>query len=189
MILYSFILFPLCIEIETVLGCWLTEVPGYCAEFCSYHLISSAFIFVATIGAIVIHATGKIKQLSFISGSLFLTNLPLVYLALKIYTIPELAYAVMLFTAILNMFCTLLITKSLVKQFNLMKIIKQFVKVTAIALMSSIPVVFLHLKMEQSFFRFIIVTISYIFIMFFGSYFFLLDRQEQQVIIRKLINY
>ena len=186
LILYSLILFPLCIEINTILKYWLTTVPEHTAPFCCYLLISGVFVFVGSITAITIHATGNIKALSFISGSLFLANLPLIYVAFKIAAIPELAYIITMSTAVLNMLSNLIIAKMIVKEFCIGETLMLFTKVMLIAIISDIPAYLLHCNMELSIIRLFTITICYVLVMATASFFLLLSKNERNEILMKM---
>ena len=73
---------PLIAVMPYVLQLWLTEVPAKTVEICRIVLLTNIPGLLNSIVVIGIHATGKIKRLSFISGSLFLLTLLPVYIVL-----------------------------------------------------------------------------------------------------------
>lgn len=81
--LYLLIAIPLFTEIDYVLKLWLKTVPDHTAFFLRIILICSFFKLGSNIINIPIHATGKIKKLSFISGSFFLLSIPILYTILR----------------------------------------------------------------------------------------------------------
>lgn len=96
---YSFILMgllviPLYLEVDYLLALWLKEVPEYTAVFCRISLIAACGELLIMIVCIGIHATGRIKAFSFITGTLYLLELPVMYLLLHHTGQPSLVYVV-----------------------------------------------------------------------------------------------
>jgi len=97
---YSFFLLllialPLMLEIEPLLDIWLKVVPDHTANF--LRLIMVINLFNTPSGAINIsnQATGRVRNVQTIVGSIFLLVIPLAYLALKVSDTPESVYLVM----------------------------------------------------------------------------------------------
>lgn len=68
---------PLFIEMDCVMRLWLANVPPRAADFCRILLVQSLFVVVNNTIVIGIHATGRVKAFSFVSGTLQLATLPL----------------------------------------------------------------------------------------------------------------
>ena len=90
--LFFVISIPLLLEINFVLKIWLGKVPAYTATFCSYTLLFCFFSCISTVIASGIHATGRIKRLSLINGSLYLAVIPVSYLLFKNGAAPWASY-------------------------------------------------------------------------------------------------
>ena len=74
---------PFLIETESVLYIWLGQVPEYSVEFFRLIVITSLLTIINDVNIRAIHATGNIRNISYISGSIYLL-IPLVsYLILK----------------------------------------------------------------------------------------------------------
>lgn len=86
---YSFLLFaalaiPTILEIDTLLGIWLTEIPEYTAKFCIMVIIANlADLLTVGLGP-AIQAIGRIKYYVLVLYTLKLLTLPLCYVALKL---------------------------------------------------------------------------------------------------------
>ena len=96
---YSFLLMgllvvPMFIEMDFMLGLWLKEVPEFTSEFCRISLLAACGELLVVTVCIGIHATGKVKNLSFISGTLSLIELPAMYFMLKTTGNPPVVYLV-----------------------------------------------------------------------------------------------
>ena len=71
---------PLMTEIETVLELWLGEYPDNTPLFLSLVLINSIFYSMVSSTLMIVHASGKVKEVSVWSGLTYLSILPISYL-------------------------------------------------------------------------------------------------------------
>ena len=69
---FSAIAIPVVIETPAILKLWLGQIPQYSVEFVRIIIISSLFSAIININNACIHATGDIKNISFISGTAYL---------------------------------------------------------------------------------------------------------------------
>lgn len=75
---------PIISEIDFVLRLWLgSNVPEYAGVFCVYTLLFNFFANMSVMMGAVIHATGRIKRISLINGLLYVSVLPVTYVAYK----------------------------------------------------------------------------------------------------------
>ncbi len=72
MFIYCLVATPVFIEVENLLQIWLVDVPEYASVFCRLLLISIFFEIIRYLLIIDIHASGNVKLVSIISGSVFL---------------------------------------------------------------------------------------------------------------------
>ena len=75
---------PVLIETHFLLKLWLQIVPEYTVWFTRYMLMFNFFATISFVYAIGIHATGKVKRISLINGSLYLSVVPFTYIAYKL---------------------------------------------------------------------------------------------------------
>lgn len=94
LLLIGLLIIPLIIGMDTLLDLWLVEPPRYTAIFCRIALIAVCGELLHTIISIGIHATGKIFRFSLVSGTLFILELPLMWLLLKTTDNPPVVYMV-----------------------------------------------------------------------------------------------
>lgn len=108
---------PLILATDLFLKFWLVNVPNYTALFCQIILIqlciAAPFIALTT----VIQATGHIKQLSFINGSISLLSLLSAYGLLHFRRDPSLIFTVNILFVLLYGLSSLRITKKLIPNF------------------------------------------------------------------------
>lgn len=91
-ILLSILTIPLIVEIDYILDLWLDEVPRHASIFCILTLLFNLFAIISILLAAIIHATGRIKRISLINGSLYILVIPLTYLSFKYSDIIWLPY-------------------------------------------------------------------------------------------------
>lgn len=94
LLLLGLMVTPMILCIDTLLGIWLVDIPPYTAVFCRLALIAVYGELLNTVLAVGIHATGRVARISFISGSLYLLELPMMWLLLKWSENPPVIYCV-----------------------------------------------------------------------------------------------
>lgn len=118
---------PICFKIRYILELWLVEVPIETAEFCVLSLISWCFIMLFSSLTIGNHATGKIKGLSILTGSLHLLNIPIVWIGFELGARVEFAYIFSVITNFFIVIVNLYFIKKWVKSFSIMAFLKECV--------------------------------------------------------------
>ena len=92
LLLLGLLVVPIIVEMDALLGIWLVDVPPYTADFCRLSLVAACAELLNTVVAIGIHATGRVFRISFISGTLYLLELPAMWLLLKLTQMPPVVY-------------------------------------------------------------------------------------------------
>lgn len=85
---YSFLLIifttlPLLVEADCVMNMWLKEVPQYAVIFCQLTIINNWISVLFRPVVISVDATGNVKLISFINGTIYISVLPISYFLLK----------------------------------------------------------------------------------------------------------
>ena len=185
---YSMLLFylfsiPILCETETILHLWLGTVPEKASTFCQILLIASLFNLINRILGISIGATGDMKRISIISGSIYLLCLPLIYILFRFFNLPaEYAYWAALGTIIGVDSANLIILKKQIPQIKIRIYIKGIMEATIIAIASlsfAIPFFFL---MPDSIVRFLVVFVVYGLDLTLFTYLFGIDRATRNKI-------
>ena len=81
--LLFFVSFPCFLELPFVLNLWLEEVPVYTDEFIKLSIIWNWSVILFFPLSAVIHATGNVKRISLINGTLYLLVVPITYILFK----------------------------------------------------------------------------------------------------------
>ncbi len=113
--LLFFISIPLFICTREILELWLKSVPDYSVSFVRFLLIASIIDAVANPMMIASAATGKIRNYQIVVGGNNLLVLPLSYMALNLYTSPELVFGIQIVICIISFFLRLYIISPLVR--------------------------------------------------------------------------
>ena len=111
LLMFSLMAIPLFWKAEYVLKLWLTIVPEYTTYFIRVILVSIAFNLANIVINIPIHACGRIKYFSIITGTCFLVALPIMYILLKIGFSVIISYLVIIVSHILCLICSIFILK------------------------------------------------------------------------------
>lgn len=70
---------PMIIEMDYILRIWLVDPPEHTAVFSRLAIMAGCGELLNSVCAIGIHATGRVMRISFISGTLYLLELPMMY--------------------------------------------------------------------------------------------------------------
>jgi len=161
-----------------VLKIWLKIVPDYLLEFGRLTLVFNFFAILSLVVVSAIHATGKNKMPSLINGTLYLLVLPLSYFALKNGSSPVFPYLVNVIFVFIGLILNLNILKFHVKEFDIYVFFREVLFIClAITIITSIIPIFLHLKMEEGWIRFVLVMITSILSVVLFSYIIAIDRK------------
>lgn len=159
--LYSLAAIPLIIEMPYILDLWLVNPPEYSVQFSRISTIMGLFQLFISISNIPIHATGKIKLLSFISGTIFILTVPIAYICLNFINDPNFAYVIMLLFTIINMIAVLFILKRRILSFSIKKyILSSIIVGIVIFIVSLFATIYITVRIETDFIRLITTIIT-----------------------------
>lgn len=185
--LYLLIAIPLFAEADYVLKLWLKNVPDYTAFFLRIVLICSFFKIGSNIMNIAIHATGKIKGISFISGSIFLLNIPLMYLFMKLGANASFAYATLIPIDIITTIIGISLAKSLIRQLNMKRVVlKGYILNIALTGTLSIVLLFICSYFTEGFMRLVISSFMSLSFTVIFVYAFMLNAHQRVEVMDKL---
>lgn len=180
---------PLLIEAEYAMGIWLKEVPQYAVMFCQLSIINNwvSILFRSIVTSI--NATGQVKLISIVNGTIYILVLPISYLLLNIGfgpTIPFILNIVLLIIG--HTIFTMLIVKRIMPFFKVRCFFKSVLfKCLIITIISSIIPLLCHVLIHDGFFRFTIVCLVSFLWTTFVIYCWGIKDEEQKAL-HKLIN-
>lgn len=186
LLLLSCMAVPLLIETDLVLKIWLGVVPNYASSFTRLLIITCVPNIVNAVVVTAVHATGKIKYMSFITGTIFLLNIPLLYVWLINGGSPLCSYISALIIMILVTISNISIAKYVMPEFQLSYFFSFFIKaISIIGLSTVVPCLYLF-YMEVGWLRLTLVVITYLIMIMVITYFIGLDKSTRIMVTNRI---
>lgn len=175
---------PIMLEIDYVLHIWLGDnVPTYTAIFVVIIVLNS---FISNLNSAVsglVHASGKMKVYQLCGGTISLISVVIVYIAMLLWNIPSVALVVLLVLDIIRQIVALVVLRSIVSEFSLMKYFRDVViPLIAVVLLSMIFPLLAHHFISGGFLRFIIVLFVSILSVVVSAYVVGLNKNEKSIV-------
>lgn len=149
---------PCFFEIDYVIGLWLgDEVPDYT---CAFVKIVVALSIISNSNCMVengLHAINRIKENSMYSVPIYLLDLPLVYIGLKLTHNPIVAQLLSYIPCLLSFVVNIYLLSKYIDFPGRRFFVQVFLKNCFLIIVSSIIPFIIHVSMEQSLLRFLIV--------------------------------
>ena len=189
--LLFFISFPCFIEIPFVLDVWLEEVPEFTVEFARWSLVFNWIVTMFLPLMYVIHATGRVKRISIINGSLYILVIPITYVAYNLNAVsPTFPFIVNALFVIIGSGISNLYTVHLyIPSFKAKHYIYSSVLRGVIAgLSGAILPLLVHIYYGQNWIGFFMTCIASVINMALAIYFIGLDLDERKKIVNIIKN-
>lgn len=182
MSLFFFALFaiPVIVEADTIMRLWLVEVPPKSAVFCRLIIAGMLFEVIRRIAMINIHASGNIKLISIIIGTLLTINPFIGWLLYRMYPDPALAYACTIGTNIILAFISILIIRRYLNWFPVSALLVPVIKMLAVTAAVLIAVYYLSRLFEPTLWRVLLSAAASTVLLSALTYVFCLGRGERQ---------
>lgn len=178
---------PVFLEMNYIMHLWLGQVPIMAIEFCRVLLIYGYVCIISNVLCIGIHATGKIKWLSFVTGTIYLLSLPINYIFFRLFpNNPLWAYYISVIMMIFVVISNIAIFKKELPQYHIMRYLHGAFSGIIIGLFSSIPAYFISIYFQDSFLKFILVTFSYILVCSIITFYFALNANQRTRVLNSL---
>ena len=118
---------PLAINSEYIIQIWLGQQPKYAADFLQLTLLSGILSIVFTLVIPLIHATGKMFLISFLTGTVYLISLPITFLFFKLNYSPIFPYFLNFIVIIVSGLCNIWIVNQLIPEIKIYQFFKRIV--------------------------------------------------------------
>ena len=125
--LAEIICLPLYLRIDYLMELWLKDVPAYAVAFCKWMLLANSIGIINSLFTTIIHATGKIRRLSLLSGSLYLSVILFSYFAFRFSGSPVLAYVILFCVMIMVLTSNIMIAKKQIPQLSWFQLFKSLI--------------------------------------------------------------
>lgn len=185
-ILFGCMSIPLLLETHYIMKAWLGTIPDKSVIFCQILLIASFLGLLNNIWNTCIHATGKIKELSIISGTIYLISLPIIYIVFECNAPVESAYIVFILVAVLVNVNNLVIIKRRIPKFQFSFIFLNYIKIIIILIASYYITSLINAQMQERFIRLLVECIVCIIIIITTSFISILNKTQKKSIINKI---
>lgn len=185
-ILFGCMSIPLILETHYIMKAWLGVIPEKSEIFCQILLIASFLGLLNNIWNTCIHATGKIKEISIISGTIYLISLPIIYIVFECNAPVESAYIVFILVAVLVNVNNLVIIKRRIPKFQFSFIFLNYIKIIIILIASYYITSLINAQMQERFIRLLVECIVCIIIIITTSFISILNKTQKKSIINKI---
>ena len=188
---YSFFLIyffslPVMLETHFILDAWLKIIPDHTARFCQLILINNWLVALRNPIVTSFHATGHIKLVNLVSGSILLSILPIAYLFLARGFPPESVFIVTIGVVAVTQISELLLLKRLIT-YSVIAYIKQVIlPCVFIGVITAVPPYMLTITLAPGIVRFILVGFTCVTTILTAVYFCGMDRDARQLVRNKI---
>lgn len=180
-LLFSSIAIPLIIEMPFVLKIWLGTIPEYTLDFCRLSLIAGCIQSISYVLNCGIHATGKMKFYSILTGTAYFSLAFVAYICLKIGCSPEIVYVNEILLVIFMMFSTLFLLKNYIKVITIEEFLRRvLLKCGFVLIVASVLSFIVYSNMEVGFIRLFIVLAIMILSVFLLTYIVILTSEQKE---------
>lgn len=182
---------PFFFESATILDIWLKTPPQYTDIFCKLELglsvLSSMFLPLV----FAIHASGKIKFMSIVNGSIWLLVIPITWILLKLGYHPSVPYIIKIGLLFFVVCSNLYSTKKNIPEFNVGLYLKKAVFPSFISLAIALGgTYYVYIQLgDQSIKRFLIVTAFSSIIILLCTYTIVFDKEIREQVNQSIINF
>lgn len=178
---------PCIYEADYVLKLWLGTIPKYGPEFLRVILLLSFFSFINSVCNVAIHATGNIKYLTFINGTIYMVLPIVIFILFHIGLDAITAYIVEIVGIILITCNALVIIHKQIPEFNIRLLIRVILNCLGLVAIASATVFPIYSNMPSNFFRLLFVSLTYAVALSTASYFLLLTKDNRAFVKSKLL--
>lgn len=179
---------PLYIEMDYIIYLWLGNVPDYVVPFCRLLLIYCTIGIINAIQIQVIHATGNIKRLTFICGTINLLTLPAMYICLWWGLSPSSVYIIQVIAIFSISIVTLLLIKRLIPEFSIRIYIRSITTISLIIIITFALTYFLSTTIPSSVFKVFLLYLICFSITAICAYKWGINNSQRQWVKTKIYN-
>lgn len=149
---------PMIMETDFVLGIWLKSVPPHTVNFVRLMLVIRIWSVLANPLRVVNQAEGNIRKFQIYEGSFLLLIVPISYFSLYYLDFPEVVFIVHF---IIELFAQLIRLKMVLPKIQMSikeYFFKVYLRVLPIFIIPSFAALFFYMRLEQSTYRFILIS-------------------------------
>ena len=184
--LFLLLIVPVFSEMEQILRLWLNVVPEYTVGFCRYVLLTGLLTTFSSPIITAASSSGNIRKFQLIVNSIFLLNIPVSYVFLKLDYSPNSVFQIGLFMEIIALICRLLIVKTLVP-FDVKKYFRYVIFKTFIVFcLVMVPIYIIHSHFSPTIHRLFFTVICSVLYSLIIIFFVGLSSNERILVLNKI---
>ena len=179
---------PFFFESQFVIDLWLSNPPAYTSLFCIVDLVMVLIVAMFRPLTYAIHATGKIRFMSLVNGTIFLSSVPITYFLLLSGNnpiIPWIAKCILqLFVAASNLY----VVKRNIPDFNIAFYLQNTILPASLSILIILPVTYLVYKQfpDSSWWRFLSVCAVSTLSVCATVFFIVFDKKMRDFILARI---
>lgn len=177
---------PCFLEADYILKLWLGEVPPYSVAFLRIIIIQSFFPIINNVCNSAIHATGNIKTLTFINGTLYMIMPIIIFIVYHIGIGVLWGYGIEIIGKIIITLIAIHIIKKLIPAFSRKAFVISFIKSFIIIIISSIITLAEYYTLDYGLIRVITEFVTYCVVSGLLSWFIILTPDNKKLILSKI---
>lgn len=181
--LMLFLSIPILIETNFILGIWLKELPEYVIIFSRLAIINSLIDVMNLPLVATVQATGRIKLYQTTISLIYILNLPISYIFLKVGYPPQTTILVSILLSTISFIPRLIIFEKITKISAGLIFKNAFLKAIIVSICSLVFPFIIYFLLEEGFVRFILVSLTDVFITAIIIYYIGLTKDEKFFVI------
>lgn len=188
MLLSGMIVIPAYIGMPRIIMLWLGQIPPYTIEFCRLLLVIFMMGQINAYFTIAIHASGRIKWLSYGGGTLYLLTLPAMWLAFKMGCNPEAAYTVQLINRFFIIFLGIILVHNLIPTLRLRPILATIARTAILIVIVFVVTNLLTAGLSDSIFNLALIFMLSTALLAPSAYLILLSKPQRTLVRNKIMS-
>lgn len=181
--------FPVLIEVDFILSVWLKTQPEYTSIFVQLMIVMMMIDSTANPLMIAASATGHVKRYQTVLSIIYLCNLPISYIVLKMGAEPWAVFVVNIIINVINFGVRLLLVRPMINLCISNYINRVCLPCLLVTITSSILPIGLHVYYSRTNMGSILTIVTSIISVIICSLYVGLDKQERTFVIRKIQNH
>ncbi len=193
LIMYSLIVVPVFLKAEYILQLWLGIVPEYTVFLLRVVLLATLFNLANNIVNIPIHASGRMKLFSILSGSCFIAFTVLMYVSLKCSFSVEVSYSVAFGSYIAAWIVSLMMLKRNVRDICMLDLLRRGYLKFIICIIPGLIVSYVTCEyVSDNLFALFLILLFNTLVTLISMYFVIMNQQDrnklQQLVLSKFFH-
>lgn len=184
LILILLISVPVILEINFLLNIWLIKVPPHTSILVVLVLIESIVLTYSCTSNTAIRATGKIRTFELTYNIFILLAFPAIYIVLKYYQLYYIPLLILIIFEFLSVFIKFYYLKKVLPDFNISIYFRKVIlRISALALLASMPLCAIKFYWDDSFLRLIFSTVVFCILFSFLVFKWGLNYKEKELVV------